>query len=105
MSESVNSFDEMTAIARDGTVPDRVALARRSDTPPELLYFLSEDNEKAVRRAVAENPHTPRQADVVLGRTRTPASDACSPGKLSVPVSGTTNAASSGGWALPSLKP
>ena len=72
MSESVNSFDEMTAIARDGTVPDRVALARRSDTPPELLYFLSEDNEKAVRRAVAENPHTPRQADVVLGRDPDP---------------------------------
>lgn len=72
MSESVNSFDEMTAIARDGAVPDRVALARRSDTPPELLYFLSEDSEKAVRRAVAENPHTPRQADVVLGRDPDP---------------------------------
>ena len=72
MSESVHSFDEMTAIARDGAVPDRVALARRSDTPPELLYFLSEDSEKAVRRAVAENPHTPRQADVVLGRDPDP---------------------------------
>lgn len=68
MSESLNSFDQMTAIARDGSVADRTALAGRPDTPPELLYFLSEDADVAVRRAVAENPHTPRQADVVLGR-------------------------------------
>lgn len=68
MSDSLNSFDQMTAIARDGSVADRATLAGRADTPPELLYFLSEDADVAVRRAVAENPHTPRQADVVLGR-------------------------------------
>ncbi|MFT5486980.1 MAG: hypothetical protein ACI9JL_001314 [Paracoccaceae bacterium] len=72
MSDSSNSFDHMTTIARDGSVADRVALAGRPDTPPELLYFLSEDAELAVRRVVAENPHTPRQADVVLGRDADP---------------------------------
>lgn len=68
MSDSGDSFEKMTATARDGSVPDRVALANRADTPPELLYFLCEDSDVAVRRAVAENPHTPRQADVVLGK-------------------------------------
>lgn len=72
MSESSNSFDHITAIARDGSVADRVALAGRSDTPPELLYFLSDDSDVAVRRVVAENPQTPRQADVVLGRDADP---------------------------------
>jgi len=72
MSDSVDSFDQMTATARDGSVAGRVALAHCTDTPPELLYFLSEDTEIAVRRAVAENPHTPRQADVVLGRDPDP---------------------------------
>jgi len=72
MSESGNNFNKMTAIARDGVLADRVALAGRADTPPELLYFLSEDSEISVRRAVAENPHTPRQADVVLGRDPDP---------------------------------
>jgi uncharacterized protein (DUF2336 family) len=72
MSESSTSFDEMTAIARDGNLAERVALAGQSRTPPELLYFLAEDSEISVRRAVAENPHTPRQADVVLGRDPDP---------------------------------
>lgn len=72
MSESSNSFDQMTTVARNGSVADRVALAGRPDTPPELLYFLSEDAETAVRRVVAENPKTPRQADVVLGRDADP---------------------------------
>lgn len=72
MSDSSNSFDQMTAVARGGSVMDRVTLAGRPDTPPELLYFLSEDSEVAVRRVVAENPQTPRQADVVLGRDADP---------------------------------
>jgi hypothetical protein len=72
MSESGNNFNEMTAVARDGVLADRAALAGRADTLPELLYFLSEDSEISVRRAVAENPYTPRQADVVLGRDPDP---------------------------------
>lgn len=72
MSDSEISFDKMTETARDGSVADRVALAARTETPPELLYFLSEDIDQAVRRAVAANPHTPRQADVVLGRDPDP---------------------------------
>ncbi|MDE0794156.1 MAG: hypothetical protein OSB76_00740 [Alphaproteobacteria bacterium] len=50
---------------------DRVTLAYLTDTPPELLSFQSKDTEITIRRAVAKNPHTPRQADVVLGAVST----------------------------------
>jgi len=71
MSHSVYSFDQMTPTARDGNVADRVTLAYLTDTPPELLSFQSKDTEITIRRAVAKNPHTPRQADVVLGAVST----------------------------------
>lgn len=72
MSESVYDLEQMMAIARDGSVAERMVLALRRDVPPELLYFLAEDSEIQVRRSVAENPATPRQADVVLGRDSDP---------------------------------
>tara|TARA_R110000868_G_scaffold4155_58_gene25785 strand:+ start:31358 stop:32575 length:1218 start_codon:yes stop_codon:yes gene_type:complete len=68
MSDSVNDLEKLTAIARNGSPAERMALAKRRDIPPELLYFLAEDPDRTVRRAIAENPNTPRQADVVLGR-------------------------------------
>ena len=55
-------------IARTGSVEERSALATRSDVPPELLFFLAEDAERAVRRAVAANINTPRQADDFLAQ-------------------------------------
>jgi uncharacterized protein (DUF2336 family) len=72
MSDSVYELDEMMAIARDGSPAERMVLALRRDVPPELLYFLAEDPEVQVRRSIAENPNTPRQADVVLGRDPDP---------------------------------
>jgi hypothetical protein len=71
MSHSVYSFDQMTPTARDGNVADRVTLAYLTDTPPELLYFRSKDTEITIRRAVAKNPHTPRQADISLAAVST----------------------------------
>jgi uncharacterized protein (DUF2336 family) len=68
MSDSVYALEDMMAIARDGSPAERMVLALRRDVPPELLYFLADDPEVQVRRSVAENPNTPRQADVVLGR-------------------------------------
>jgi len=44
----------------------RLDLAKRDDLQPEVLYFLAEDNEADVRRAVAENAATLRQADALL---------------------------------------
>ena len=44
----------------------RLDLAKRTDLQPEVLYYLAEDEEAGVRRAVAENQSTPRQADALL---------------------------------------
>ena len=68
MSDSVYDIENAAVIARDGSPGERLVLAKRRDIPPELLYFLADDAETNVRRAVAENPATPRQADIVLSR-------------------------------------
>ena len=68
MDGSVYGMKDAMAIARDGGVAERMALALRTDIAPELLYFLAEDSDVQVRRAIAENPATPRQADLVLSR-------------------------------------
>ena len=44
----------------------RTALARREDIEPEILYYLASDDSSTVRREVAANAHTPRQADRLL---------------------------------------
>ena len=72
MDGSVYGMEDAMAIARDGSPAERMALALRPDIAPELLYFLAEDSELQVRRAVAENPATPRQADLVLSRDPDP---------------------------------
>jgi uncharacterized protein (DUF2336 family) len=54
--------------ARHGAATERARLAGRTDVPPELLYFLAQDADTAVRRAVAANPATPAQANTLLAR-------------------------------------
>lgn len=44
----------------------RTELARREDIEPEILYYLATDDSSAVRRQVAANVQTPRQADKLL---------------------------------------
>lgn len=68
MSGIAMDFETAKAVARNGTDAERTALAARADTAPELLYFLAQDPVAAVRRAIATNPATPRQADTMLGR-------------------------------------
>jgi len=53
-------------LARDGRSEIRQELATRQDVAPEILYYLAEDDDPAVRRAIATNPTTPRQADLLL---------------------------------------
>lgn len=53
-------------IARYGAEHERAALAGRTDTPPELLFFLGADRSPMVRARVASNRGTPPQADRVL---------------------------------------
>ncbi|MEG3617319.1 DUF2336 domain-containing protein [Magnetovibrio sp. PR-2] len=59
-------YDEAKHLARDEDVKVRLKLAKREDLMPEILYFLAEDPSPEVRRAIAKNPHTPRQADLLL---------------------------------------
>lgn len=44
----------------------RAELAAGQDVAPEILYFLTGDREAVVRRAVAANPRTPAQGNLVL---------------------------------------
>lgn len=46
----------------------RAALAERNDLPPEILYFLSDDQSADVRRAVATNTAAPKQTYVKLAK-------------------------------------
>ena len=48
----------------------RAELAARDDVQAEILYFLSEDESAEVRRNIAANITTPRQADLVLARDK-----------------------------------
>ena len=53
-------------MARSDDVAVRTELAERDDVKPELLYFLAEDPDPEVRRAIARNVRTPRHADLLL---------------------------------------
>ncbi|MBI1776810.1 MAG: DUF2336 domain-containing protein [Proteobacteria bacterium] len=59
-------YEEAKRLARHDHPGVRRALAERADVRPELLYFLAEDTDLTVRRAVAQNAAAPRQADLVL---------------------------------------
>lgn len=60
------TYEDAKRIARDGDVQARRALAAHEDLEPEFLYYFASDSAAEVRRAVAENPGTPLQADVIL---------------------------------------
>lgn len=62
------SYDEARRLLERGRLNDRRALARRQDMRPEILYFLAEDEDREVRRAVAANPAAPIHADQLLAR-------------------------------------
>ncbi len=54
--------------AQSGDAETRRALAAQAAVAPEVLYFLSRDDDAGVRLAVAGNPHAPREADLLLAR-------------------------------------
>jgi len=60
------SYEESKEYAASDSHAERKALAKRTDVKPEVLYFLAEDKSPTVRRKVATNPTTPRQADLIL---------------------------------------
>ncbi len=61
-------YEEAKRLAAAGSDSQRRALAARNDVRPEILYFLAEDKSADVRRAIAGNSATPRQADLLLAR-------------------------------------
>lgn len=66
MPDTAIDFETAKSVACSGTDEERAFLARDTATAPELLYFFAKDPSVMVRRAIAENPSTPRQADLVL---------------------------------------
>jgi uncharacterized protein (DUF2336 family) len=62
------SYEESRELAKNGTDKTRADLAARIDLRPEVLYFLAEDPSTEVRRRIAANAKTPRQADLILAR-------------------------------------
>ncbi|MGD9537336.1 MAG: DUF2336 domain-containing protein [Alphaproteobacteria bacterium] len=63
---SVIDYAEAKRLAADADPGARERLALRPDVQPEILYYLASDESPAVRRAIAGNDATPRQADALL---------------------------------------
>jgi uncharacterized protein (DUF2336 family) len=59
-------YKEQRLRVQDSKAKVRKDLARRTETRPEILYFLAEDKDPVVRQAVAGNQAAPLQADVIL---------------------------------------
>lgn len=70
MSKTGSGYEEAKRLVRDPDPAVRRRLAARSDTQPEVLYYLAEDEEPDVRRVIAANEATPHQADQLLARDR-----------------------------------
>lgn len=70
VNKSSLSYEEMRQLARHDDISVRCLLAERQDLKPEILYFLAEDPAIEVRQRIAQNPSTPRQADVLLAQDR-----------------------------------
>ena len=65
-------YDQSKQLARHADPEVRRSLARRTDLPPEVLYYLAEDQVADVRREIAGNDAAPRQADLLLAIDRNP---------------------------------
>ncbi|NVJ93045.1 MAG: DUF2336 domain-containing protein [Methylocystaceae bacterium] len=70
VSKDKLSYKEMQSLASNEDIVIRCQLAERHDLRPEILYFLAEDAEMEVRRRIALNPTTPRQADLLLAQDK-----------------------------------
>lgn len=75
-------YEEARAIAATGTSDKREAIAKCEDLPPELLYYFASDQDVGVRKAVAANPGTPLQADVILSNDKETSVRAVLAGKI-----------------------
>lgn len=60
------SYEAARAVLEDDSESKKKGLAERSDTRPEMLYYLAGNGGDDIRAAVARNPATPIQADELL---------------------------------------
>ena len=60
------NYEQAREIAANPDPRVRAELAKRTDIPPEILYYLSEDDAPEVRRAIAANPAAPHHTHTVL---------------------------------------
>ena len=61
-------YDKAKQLAGGNSKRQRRKLAERTNIQPEILYYVAEDPEPEVRRAIAANRTTPPQADLILAR-------------------------------------
>lgn len=66
MSGKGIDYDKAKALAASADAAERLKLATRADTQPEILYYLAIDQAEEVRRAIADNEATPAQAHLLL---------------------------------------
>ncbi len=67
MTDQAYSFyEEAKSIAEKGSTSEKIQLVQRRNVPPEILYYLATDETPEIRGAVALNPDTPHQADLLL---------------------------------------
>ena len=59
-------YEKAKALAASADAAERLKLATRTDTQPEILYYLAIDQAEEVRRAIADNEATPAQAHLLL---------------------------------------
>lgn len=59
-------YETARSVLEKNQLAQRTELAGRADFPPEMLYYLANDESPNVRRRVAKNPHTPIQANQLL---------------------------------------
>ncbi len=62
------SYEAARELVHKGSDAEREALANRTDMKPEILYYLPEDPAVSVRKNLATNEATPRQADIILAK-------------------------------------
>lgn len=61
-------YEKAKELSTDPDATVRCNVAQQPDVRPEILFYLADDGDAGVRRAVAENRRTPRQADLILTR-------------------------------------
>ncbi|MEH6527292.1 MAG: DUF2336 domain-containing protein [Sneathiella sp.] len=65
---SAFSYEENKLRAHSNDVGARAEVALATETEPEILYYLADDDDVNVRRSLALNPATPVQANALLAK-------------------------------------